>query len=83
MDKMDKSTDRQVGGTHYKNLGPYQPWRIIDALDLNFYEGTILKYLIRKKGNRIEDLEKLIHTAEHYIEVLKRRKEDAGNIKQI
>lgn len=68
------SFDKQIGGQHYKLLGSYQPWKIIDALNLNFYEGTALAYLLRSKGNRVEDLEKAIHTLEHYVEVLKSRR---------
>ena len=43
-----KATDKQVGGSHYKDK-KLQPWDIIDALELNFYEGNALKYLIRYK----------------------------------
>jgi len=55
----------QVGGTHYTKH-KIQPWDIIDAYGLNFYEGNALKYLLRRKGNRLEDLQK----AKHYIEKL-------------
>ena len=65
------ATDRQVGGNHY-NKHEIQPWHIIDEYNLNFYEGCILKYLLRRKGDRVEDLEKLIHTAEKEIENVKR-----------
>lgn len=60
--------DRQVGGDHYKKL-PMQPWEIIDALDLDFYDGNALKYLLRwrSKGG-VEDLRKAIHYIEHQIE---------------
>ena len=61
---------KQIGGDHYLVL-PIQPWTIIDANRLNFYEGCALKYLLRKKGNRVEDLEKAIHYLEHEIEYLK------------
>jgi hypothetical protein len=56
------SRDRQVGGTHYQKA--IQPWDIIDAYDLDFYEGNALKYLLRRKNNRAEDLEKAIHYLE-------------------
>lgn len=59
--------NKQIGGTHYKNK--IQPWDIIDSWNLNFYEGNILKYLLRKKDNRVEDLQKLIHYAEKLIEL--------------
>ena len=62
--------DRQVGGTHYLDLG-IQPWEVIDANGLNFYEGCALKYLLRRKGNRVGELQKLIHCIEHEIERIK------------
>jgi hypothetical protein len=63
-----KATDKQVGGNHYKDK-KLQPWDIIDALDLNFYEGNALKYLIRyKEKNGVEDLKKSIHYIEKIIE---------------
>ena len=68
--KMDepKATDKQVGGNHYKDK-KLQPWDIIDALDLNFYEGNALKYLIRyREKNGVEDLKKSIHYIEKMIE---------------
>lgn len=59
--------DKQIGGVHYQNK--IQPWSIIDSWGLNFYEGNILKYLLRRKNNRVEDLRKLIHYAEKLIEL--------------
>ena len=61
--------DRQVGGNHYKEKS-IQPWDVIDAFDLGFYEGNVLKYLLRDKGNKKEDLEKAIHYLEKIIEGL-------------
>lgn len=59
---------KQVGGEHYKKHKGLQPWNIIDAYGLNYYEGNILKYLLRDKTNRMEDLQKLIHYAEKELE---------------
>lgn len=50
----------QIGGDHYLKH-KIQPWDIIDEYKLNFYEGNVLKYLLRDKGNRLEDLEKCRH----------------------
>ena len=65
--------EKQVGGTHYKKY-KFQVWDIVDEYELDYYEGNALKYLLRKKNNRIEDLEKCIHYIEKRINDLK-----AGN----
>ncbi len=54
---------KQVGGTHY-NKHTIQPWDIIDEYELGYYTGNIIKYVLRSKGNRLEDLKK----AQHYLE---------------
>lgn len=61
---------KQVGGDHYKKK-KMQPWDIIDEYDLNYYEGNALKYLLRTKDYRIEDLQKCIHYIEKEISDLK------------
>lgn len=50
--------DTQIGGTHYTDL-PHQPIDLIARLDLDFFQGNVVKYLSRyeHKGG-IEDLEK-------------------------
>ena len=67
----DEVMDKQVGGRHYKHK-TIQPWDIIDEYELDFYEGNVLKYLLRDKsdtevGKRKEDLEKAIHYLEKKI----------------
>jgi hypothetical protein len=63
--EMERRAHRQVGGDHY--LNPIQPWDIIRAWDLNYWEGNIVKYTLRHKGKgKVEDLEK----AKHYLEYL-------------
>ena len=60
--------NQQVGGSHYKGK-PYQPWDIIDTWDLNYYEGNVLKYLLRwRYKNGLEDLKKAKHYLEYLIE---------------
>jgi hypothetical protein len=59
--------DVQVGGDHYKKM-KLQPWEIIEANNLDFWEGNALKYLLRwrsDKGKPEEDLDKVIHYIEH------------------
>lgn len=65
-----KALDIQIGGSHYKT--GIQPWEYIEANNLDFFEGNVIKYVTRKKGNRLEDLEK----AKHYIEYLIEREKD-------
>lgn len=51
----------QVGGNHYKDRG-IQPVEYINANNLNFFQGNIVKYITRHKDkNGLEDLAKVIH----------------------
>lgn len=61
----------QVGGSHYSSH-TIQPFDIIDEYDLNFYEGNALKYILRRKGDRLTDLKK----ARHYLDVLIEKEEN-------
>ena len=54
---------KQVGGDHY--LKAIQPWDIIRAWELNYWEGNIVKYVLRHQyKNGKEDIEKAIHYLE-------------------
>lgn len=65
--------ERQVGGSHYKDL-KIQPIEYIIANDLPFLEGNIVKYITRwRYKNGIEDIEKVIHYAQILIETEKKR----------
>lgn len=56
---------KQVGGTHY--LKKVQPWDVIDAYNLNYYAGNVVKYVMRyQEKNGKQDLEK----AKHYLEYM-------------
>lgn len=69
----EKSMDKQVGGSHYKNM-KIQPITFIQANGLGFCEGNAIKYLCRYKDKGgIEDLKK----AKHYIELLIEEYKDA------
>ncbi len=63
--KVGKLKNRQVNGNHYSKH-KIQVWDIILEYELNFFEGNILKYLLRDKGDRKTDLLK----AQHYLEKL-------------
>lgn len=57
----------QVGGDHYQKV--IQPWDIIDCYNLNFYEGNVIKYILRhREKNGIEDLKKAKHYLDKVIE---------------
>jgi hypothetical protein len=54
----------QIGGTHYKDMA-LEPWEIIERCDLDFWEGNIIKYVLRwKSKDGIKDLMK----ARHYLD---------------
>lgn len=59
----------QVGGSHYKHRG-IEPWDIIEAWDLDFFEGNAIKYILRRKPDtpRTLDLQKAIHYLEKCLE---------------
>jgi len=59
----------QVGGDHYKKH-KIQPWDIIDCYNLGYYDGNVIKYVLRQKDkNGIEDLKKARHYLEKLIEL--------------
>jgi len=64
--KKASATTIQVGGNHYKNM-KIQPINYIQANDLGFCAGNVVKYVSRYQSkNGVEDLRK----AKHYIELL-------------
>lgn len=67
-DVAQPASERQVGGDHYRKF-KIQPWDIIDEYGLTFYEGSALKYLLRSKSDRLEDLKKARHYLDKLIEI--------------
>ena|SRR5690349_23956968 len=60
---------QQVGGTHYESMD-IQPWEVIERGNLDFWEGNVIKYVMRYKDkNGLEDLLK----ARHYLNYLIQR----------
>ncbi len=56
----------QVGGSHYSSLA-FQPFAYIQANNLGFAEGNVVKYVTRWKAKGgVEDLKK----ARHYLDLL-------------
>ena len=68
MDDTGKTVkDQQVAGTHYQRA--IQPWDIISEWGLDFWEGNVLKYLLRwKHKDGVQDLKKAKHYLEYLIE---------------
>lgn len=59
--------DQQVAGSHYQRA--IQPWDIISEWELDFWEGNVLKYLLRwKHKDGVQDLQKAKHYLEYLIE---------------
>lgn len=62
-----------IGESDYSQH-PIQVWDIIDEYKLNYYEGNIVKYLLRKKGTTPEEIAKTrrqdLKKAEHYLQKL-------------
>jgi methyl coenzyme M reductase subunit C-like uncharacterized protein (methanogenesis marker protein 7) len=61
---------------YYDGASGLQPYDVIDEFGLDFYEGNIIKYIIRwRKKNGIDDL----HKARTYIdELIKRAQQDTA-----
>ena len=53
--------NKEVGGTHYADM-KIEPIELICALDVDFIQGSIIKYISRYKNkNGVEDLNKALH----------------------
>ena len=63
--------DKQIGGSHYKFF-EIQPYEFISKNELTFFQGNVIKYVIRYpyKGG-IEDLEKIKHYCDLEIKKMK------------
>jgi len=65
-ESMKNPYDKQIGGSHYKDM-KIQPSKFINDNNLLFAEGNAIKYICRHahKGE-VQDLEK----AKHYIDMI-------------
>ena len=65
---------KQEGRNHYKKH-KIQPYIFITKNNLSFFQGNVIKYVVRYKDkNGIEDLKKIIHYCELEIENLTKEK---------
>ena len=81
------ANERQVAGDHYKdglcpNCGhALQHWDIAWAFRFNCFQYIITKWIMRKKGpegrHLLSDLEKIVHAAQKYIEVVQMEEDKA------
>ena len=53
---------QQIGGSHYKMM-PFQPISLITTIDLDFFQGNVVKYVSRYK---LKDGVRDIENAKHY-----------------
>ena len=75
---MIKADERQVGGSHYKDM-PIQPWDVMEAVlsddeFIGFLKGNVIKYAMRAghKGDALTDLQKAAHYKQKLEEVMGR-----------
>jgi hypothetical protein len=75
---VSEADERQVGGTHYKDM-PLQPWDVMEVVlseeeFIGFLKGNIIKYSMRAghKGDAKIDLEKGLHYKQKLQEMLTR-----------
>jgi len=69
------ASSEQVGGAHYKKC-EIQPWDYTIANDLDYFQGSIIKYVTRWKDKGwIQDLYKARHFLDKYIETMEAKYE--------
>ena len=73
---------------YYENSGDHyakhtiQLWDIIRGYELDYFEGNALKYLLRQKDNRLEDLQKAAHYLEECIKNEQKRIDNENHTKR-
>lgn len=68
------SNDRQVGGSHYKDMG-LQPWDVMEAVltreeFIGYLKGNVLKYALRQGHKDSDDVGKAQHYMDKLLEVV-------------
>jgi hypothetical protein len=62
-----RADGKTIGGQHYHKGDGIQPWDIIEAWELDFWEGNVVKYILRwKHKDGLQDLQK----ARHYLDYI-------------
>jgi hypothetical protein len=63
----------QIAGNHYRRL-KIQVWDYVIANDLDYFQGSIIKYVTRwKDKGGVEDLRKAKHFLDKYIETMEEK----------
>ena len=65
-----KASARNTAPSHY-SYSEIQPWDVIDAWELNYYLGNVVKYVCRagRKGEALVDLNKALHYLQKEVEL--------------
>ena len=59
----------QIGGDHYKHFTAIQPVEFFEANEVPFTLANVIKYVLRNKDNRAQDLSKALHYLTLYKEL--------------
>lgn len=71
-----KASETQVGGTHYKDMGEFQPWDVLQHWLTpeeyrGYQKGVVIAYLARERGKGgDQDIRKAAHHLNKLVEVL-------------
>lgn len=63
--------ERQIGGTHYLEL-TIGPLELAIENKLNACQYSAIKYIMRRKGDRLQDIDKAIHVLQVYRELIEK-----------
>ena len=76
MSTSSEANGKQIGGNHYNRL-KIQVWDFVIANDLDYFQGSITKYVTRwKDKDGIKDLYKARHFLDKYIETMEEKFKD-------
>lgn len=78
------ANSKQIGGDHYKST-PIQPWDYATVNDLDFMQGSVVKYITRYKDKHpdpLVDLNKALHFIEKMIESETAKQNSHGDFHQ-
>ena len=77
-----KASNNQIGGTHYKDMGDYQPWDVLQHWLTpeeyrGYQKGVAIAYLARERAKGgDQDLRKALHHLQKMVEVLDQQESD-------